>query len=429
MLRAYYKSYPQVASILLFFGFSLMLITDKAGGYCFAALLAASIIQLTDKDKYSFTRTDSWVVLILACYPVVVLLNLFSQPEFRIDEFDDTSRFLLVIPIYLALRYQTAVLHYASLGALAGLLAAIFVAIMAMLSGTQTRFGGYENPVAFSQAAVLLACLSGCISINASGKESSSGWSIAAIALISTSFTSLASQTRTTILSAILLMPLAFPKSISLKNKLIFLSFSVVIFTFLCVSLLKVFGAPHITKSSDKIPEIVQIFIKDGAHQTVETLLNENSTSMVSLGRRGALWMAGYEAMLANPIFGIGKGNFQGFIQQSKNLDPSMKDSISIYSHAHNDIIQITSEIGIVGLASYMILLLGSITITLKNSFDFKSRRLVFMAVMSCFYYGLTQSALVGSQNITLTIAILIALGLATGYNSAPKYDGHENDE
>ena len=79
MLRAYYKSYPQVASILLFFGFSLMLITDKAGGYCFAALLAASIIQLTDKKKYPFTRTDGWVVLILSCYPVIILLNLFFQ--------------------------------------------------------------------------------------------------------------------------------------------------------------------------------------------------------------------------------------------------------------------------------------------------------------------------------------------------------------
>ena len=91
--------------------------------------------------------------------------------------------------------------------------------------------------------------------------------------------------------------------------------------------------------------------------------------------------------------------------------------------------IYITAEIGIVGLAAYMILLLGSITITLKNSFDFKSRRLVFMAVMSCFYYGLTQSALVGSQNITLTIAILIALGLATGHNSASKYNGQKDNE
>jgi O-antigen ligase len=429
MLSAYYRSYPKVASTLLFFGFSLMLITDKAGGYCFAALLAASIIQLTDKNKYPFTRTDSWVVLILACYPFVVLLNLFSQPEFRLDDFDDTSRFLLVIPIYLALRYQAAALHYASLGALAGLLAAIFLAIMAMLAGTETRFGGYENPVAFSQAAVLLACLSGCISINASQQEGSSGWSLAVIALISTSFTSLASQTRTTILSAMLLMPLAFPKSISLKNKLIFLSFSVVIFTFLCVALLKVFGAPHITKSSDKIPEIVQIFIKDGPHQTVETLLKEDSTSMVSLGRRGALWIVGYEAMLANPIFGIGKGNFQEFVQKSKSLNLTMKDSVSIYSHAHNDIIQITAEIGIVGLVSYIILLLGSIVIVINNSFDLKSRRLVFMTITSCFIYGLTQSALVGSQNITLTIAMIIALGLATGCSSASKYDVRKDDE
>ena len=128
MLSAYYKAYPQVASTLLFFGFSLMLITDKAGGYCFAALLATSIIQLTDKKKDPFTRTDGWVVLILSCYPVIVLLNLFFQPEFRLSEFDDTSRFLLVIPIYLALRYQPDVLHYASLGALVGLFAAIFVA-------------------------------------------------------------------------------------------------------------------------------------------------------------------------------------------------------------------------------------------------------------------------------------------------------------
>ena len=429
MLSAYYKAYPQVASTLLFFGFSLMLITDKAGGYCFAALLAASIIQLTDKKKYPFTQTDRWVILILSCYPATVLLNLFFQSEFRPNEFDDTSRFLLVIPIYLALRYQSNVLHYASLGALVGLVAAIFVAIMAMLAGTETRFGGYENPVAFSQAAVLLACLSGCVSINAYRKENSSGWSIAPIALISTAFTSLASQTRTTILSAMLLLPLAFPKSISLKNKLIFLGFSLAIFTFLCVALVKFFGAPHITKSADKIPEIVQIYINDGPHQTVETLLNENSTSMVSLGRRGALWIAGYEAMLTQPIFGIGKGNFQSFIKKSKTLEPNMKDSISIYSHAHNDIIQITAEIGIVGLASYVILLLGSLAITLNNNFDLKSRRLVFMAVMSCFYYGLTQSALVGSQNITLTIAILIALGLATGCNSAPKYDDRKNDE
>ena len=139
--------------------------------------------------------------------------------------------------------------------------------------------------------------------------------------------------------------------------------------------------------------------------------------------------MAGYEAILTQPIFGVGKGNFQSFIEKSKTLEPNMKDSISIYNHAHNDIIQITAEIGIVGLASYIILLLGSLAITLNNNFDLKSRRLVFMAVMSCFYYGLTQSALVGSQNITLTIAILIALGLASGYNSAPKYDDRKNDE
>lgn len=417
MLNLCYQSYIKIASALLFLGFSLILITDKVGGYCFAVLLVISLIQLTDKKNRDFDRTDYWIILVFSCYPFIVLLNLLIQDEFRLDEFDDTSRFLLVIPIYLALRGQNSILNSASLGALTGLLAAIFMAVNSMLDGTESRFGGYENPVAFSQAAVLLACLSGCISINTSRETKFPGWSIAPLTLISTAFTSLASQTRTTIVGAILLIPLAFPKTMPLKKRLLFLIFSLVIFTFLCITLVKLFGAPHVTESSNKTPEIVQIFITDGPQKTVETLLNENSTSMVSLGRRGALWIAGTEAILANPIFGIGKGNFQKFVQKSSSLSTSMKDSISIYSHAHNDLIQVTAELGLVGLASYIVFLLGSIAITLKNNFDLKSQRLVFMVVMSCFYYGLTQSALVGSQNITLTITMLITLGLAAGYN------------
>ncbi len=187
------------------------------------------------------------------------------------------------------------------------------------------------------------------------------------------------------------------------------------LFIFVSITIVELFGAPHVIESFDGNTGIITLVLDHEPREIVDQLFNQQSTAMISVARRGALWIAGSEAIFSKPFFGIGKGNFKSFVKKTSSLSPEIKQSISIYSHAHNDLIQVTAEIGIVGLLSYLIFVTGCISIAAKKNTDLQSRRLVTISVMSFFYYGLAQSALVGSQNLTLTIAILAALGLATG--------------
>ena len=93
--------------------------------------------------------------------PVVVASNIFALVEpVRWRYFDDPSRFLMAIPIYVALRRTRSTPTAFVQGAIVGVAGAGLIAGYQFFVLDNPRPGGFMNPVSFSNIALLLICIS-----------------------------------------------------------------------------------------------------------------------------------------------------------------------------------------------------------------------------------------------------------------------------
>jgi O-antigen ligase len=97
------------------------------------------------------------------------------------------------------------------------------------------------------------------------------------------------------------------------------------------------------------------------------------NTSDVSASTRLRYYEKGFNYFLSNPIFGSGIGNWQLF---SIKLDSDKIESYIVPYVAHNDYIELLTEIGLFGTISYLFLILTSIYFLLKIFFKTKDHRI-----------------------------------------------------
>ena len=89
------------------------------------------------------------------------------------------------------------------------------------------------------------------------------------------------------------------------------------------------------------------IFQKDSSINLVSRTVNLNTSSTQ---QRLRFYNAALESIIINPVFGVGIGNWKLYsIEKEK---PYMKDYTVPY-HAHNDFLEVTAELGIVGFILY----------------------------------------------------------------------------
>lgn len=95
-----------------------------------------------------------------------------------------------------------------------------------------------------------------------------------------------------------------------------------------------------------------------------------------------------FEKILENPIKGLGIGNWKIY---SINSDPVEMDNYQIPFHVHNDFLEITAELGLVGFCFYFgiyaLLLLGFIKLFRNKKIPEKEKLFGFVLILSIFVY------------------------------------------
>lgn len=93
------------------------------------------------------------------------------------------------------------------------------------------------------------------------------------------------------------------------------------------------------------------IVLRPDVGRRMFTMFETGQTS--SLSRRVYFWNAGKDAFLASPIFGHGIGSFERTAFQYRSPDYWQVSSEDVVPHAHNELVEIAVEYGLIGLALF----------------------------------------------------------------------------
>ena len=153
----------------------------------------------------------------------------------------------------------------------------------------------------------------------------------------------------------------------------------------------------------------------DLAYTNTETYFSTNqlTATKTSTGTRLELWKAGWMIVQTHPLLGIGSGQFKQVLEEK--IDAGKIKEIELYSHVHNESLQILISTGIAGFLAYLILYAGSIYFfysSLKESNSNKVSYLSFMGIMTIgayFIFGLTNYSF-GHHVMVLFLAVMIAI-------------------
>ena len=84
-------------------------------------------------------------------------------------------------------------------------------------------------------------------------------------------------------------------------------------------------------------------------------------TGTASLERRGIIWEAAWGAIRAAPMLGHGTGSFESIVPLFRTPEYWMNGSEDIVRHAHNEVLELWSELGIVGPVLWLIIVVQTV--------------------------------------------------------------------
>lgn len=113
-----------------------------------------------------------------------------------------------------------------------------------------------------------------------------------------------------------------------------------------------------------------------------------------------------YKKMIENPLYGIGPTNYE--FEMEKDLRKNNL-AINFRSHAHNEFLDIGSKFGIMSLILYILLLISTLYIFIKNK-DFLFAKIGIVTISSNIGFMMTQSQFAHHQS---TVFFLLLLYLA----------------
>ena len=315
----------------------LVLPAGAAGGL---VLLACSVAYLT--RDWSVPRRNPLhlrellFIGALLSYPVLAALNVFALVEpVRWRYFDDPSRFLMAIPIYVALRRARSPPAAFVQGSILGVAGAGLLAGYQFFVLENPRPGGFMNPVSFSNIALLLICIS------LMPVELPRTWRrlrVAAVVLGGVAV--VLANSRGAFLAvpilALAISPWFYSRRPRLKKWVV-----LVPVTFMGILLL--------------IPHTQQRIVQATAAEL--TSLREPGGSLTSVSERLERMKAAWLMFEKHPWFGVGHGQYFSELRKL-NREGLVGDIAASGTHAHNNYLHLAAEMGAAGLAVYLLLLL-----------------------------------------------------------------------
>ena len=154
---------------------------------------------------------------------------------------------------------------------------------------------------------------------------------------------------------------------------------------------------------------------KDSKNFIINTI--DTNYSFIKNSQYGAHYNAAYKIFLAHPYFGIGIKNFRKESGKDKyNNDEYKWTHKRMTTHPHQIHFEFLSETGLFGYISFLIFILASLFLSIKNYLEFKN----FYQLMAILYISATLIPLVpsGSFFSTFTAALFwINYSVMMGYN------------
>ena len=382
---------------------ALSLAIDKGFGALLALALLVTFATVRWRDLRSLRRQDITFLALINGYPVVVLFSIafhgLSDPAL----FDTASRFLLCSLLYIGLRVRPADMQWIVIGAAMGCLLALFACLHHLLQWTpeatvsKGRFIGTENAVVFALLAhslLLVAVTPNSINaLKLRDQRLLLGSVLVAIAIVQ-----IISQSRMGLAAWLLLSIYVVLWDRRLAGDRVKIT----------VLLITVAGLMTVLTNSSYFYHL------GGTLSELSANIGQIDQS-TSLGQRLALWSLSGELIAAHPLFGHGVGQFNAALNSLPNADTLM-ETVRGYGHAHSELLQITVEFGLMGLALVLLSLAGPAILAFIEGFTIEVRHLLLGTVLSWLFLGLVQSEL-AHQKTTLMLAFLLALGFSLGMN------------
>lgn len=378
-------------------GLTVILLTDKGFGLAVVLVFVASILSVRATSFSMLHRLDRLFILLLCFFPSLVLFNLIYHNIFSWRDFDIASRFLLFIPVYLLLRSKPVNINHLVVGAAFGCLATASYCVYYFLGAPGARVTLYDNPITFGQIAFL----------------------ITAIALIPNS--------------------LFFHKTYLARLSLLFFScLGVICITlnqsrgvFLAIPLLFIYLFYFQQLFKLRMHEVILvmagtsiILVLVGSNPLFSYLSNLSNEISVnfqsidtssSLGIRLTLWLNSLELISQQPFSGFGVGQFKfalGSLAEKNLIAPEVLE----FSHAHNELLNLWVELGILGPIALITFFLVPWHIASREKFSLQSRYLLILVFLTWLLFGLSQTQL-AHQKITMLQLLLLCIGFAHGMN------------
>ncbi|WP_296224031.1 O-antigen ligase family protein [Ralstonia sp. UBA689] len=320
---------PWVGGIILLFPILLLCVPRGAGIFIGATVLFAVLSGRGLGQAWRTCHAELWPLGAAILAVLVVLL--LSRQHFGVpwSEMDNPSRLLLALLVCLVVVYARPSSDWLWRGINIGLASALVVVVFQRFVQGIDRPSAWIQAIAFANMVAALG-LVGFVRPGVGSRAHIAAWvslGLAGVVLV-------LNGTRGAWLAmSIPAVPLLFVRYPSLRAAKFLAALMAIVA--LAVTLYAVPGSP-VGERIDRVTTEIHQF-QNG---------NENS----SVGARLALWEVAIDTFRAHPWLGIGASQFNTAVKASRFCAANGKSEVCVLGHAHNDILEAASTMGLPGL-------------------------------------------------------------------------------
>ena len=390
--------------ILTLLSYPILLLTVQGGmnGLLFLAVLVSFfyLFRLPKSPANSLWDSYSIAFAVAMCSPILAVL--FSQAYhgiFIAPPFDGPSRFLLAIPVFLALcQMKMSTISFLQYGLTLGALSSLFVTIIGYHKWDDLYY--FVNHIRYSDLALMLGLLS-LFSINWVTRDSVPVLFLKICGLLAGLYLSEQSGSRGGWVTVPVLLFIWW-RSHNPRNS--WPKFSAALLLIILTALLSYALVGTVQHRVDLIYQN----LADFHHGNKDT----------SIGIRLQLWHAAWYLFSQHPIFGVGTGGFAQMMTPMSNSGMLTPIAASYgRGEVHNELLAKASELGIFGLLSVLSVFVVPMLIFIRSSRSeiSQERSAAYMGicfVTGIFIFGLTVEIFNLKMVISfysLTVAALLA--------------------
>jgi len=380
-----------------------------AGGLILLLVLTSLVVLFTQPRPMHSQDSDRLVKLSIVSFislalGVVISLAIHQQWEMAGRELDNPARFLLVIPIFLAMLRMDLNPKYLVWGLAAG---AVLTGLMAysQYNGTNVSLS-HNHHIPFGNVATSIAILS-------------------ALALWQ-----LGDKGKVQLFLAVTAFGFGFLASVLSGARGGWIS----VVTFFFVILL-IYRSPVRSKVLIVLISCVGLFLLNSlsggyivtrvlaGYQDVACFIASEGDACGSLGARLWMWQVAVTHFLEHPVIGSGLNTAEALLREATRAGV-IPVGIS-YGHFHNDFIEMASAQGLVGIMSYLGLYLIPIYIAYSLSKSVSAAPwsvLITLNAVLFMEYGLSQASLTHASSgtfLAFLMAVLMGYGLSSSMDRA----------